>query len=145
MAKDKESDRVLRHPFKATEETKGLTKALARIWRTILFNYNVGPEEYSDLVTKYLRDPRNRISTNPVKRNSERSNLINALFHAAGKMTWKSLCKGFNILCLTRIEIRITTYREDHPTLEHYIDLPIRDSYKTPSPPPPPPEPPAKF
>lgn len=129
---EKDIDRVLSHPFKATHEAVGLTKMLPLIWRTILYNYNVGLPEYSKLVTEYLHDARNRVSPNPNKRNSLRNNMAGQLFDIEQPMSIKSLFRGFNVMRFTRLEIRIITWREDdngyeeEDGVEHEMKIRVR-------------------
>lgn len=131
MSKEKEIERILRDDFKAVHEVQGVTKALAQLWRTILKDYNVELYEYNTQVIDYLRDPRNRISQNPLKRNSTRGNLADALFKQSGKMTWNTICKGFNIMKFTDFELQITTFQEGKPFgVVSTIYVHVRDDYR---------------
>lgn len=83
-------------PDKGISATKGVGGILARLFRQIFFDLNVGPQMYGSLMTAFLRDPRNGIANNRKDRSSAMGNYSKEF--SKPFMTWKKLVEGLRLL-----------------------------------------------
>ena len=112
---------ILEDPKKGVNKTHGTPGTLARLFRTILLDLNIGGFQFAVLMTKFLTDPRNRIPDNKRDQTSNRGNL-NKEFQK-DRMTWKVFCKGLRFLQFVRFRIIIEGERVNGSVSRHQVDV----------------------
>jgi ribosomal protein S15P/S13E len=112
---------ILEDPNKGVNKTYGEVGSLARLFRTILSDLNIGGYQFTLLMTKFLNDPRNHIPDNKKDQTSNRGNL-NKEFQK-DTMTWKVFCKALRFLQFTRFRIIIQAERADGATTQHQVEV----------------------
>jgi hypothetical protein len=117
--------KMLREHDKGVGKTFGMNGTLSRLFRQMLQDLQIGPERFGQLMTDYLRHPRNRISKNRKDITSARGNLGMAL--AQKTMTWKVFCKGLKFLKIVRIEIGIRAFYESGATTFHQTSMTLSE------------------
>lgn len=115
MAKNKLT-RILTSPDREIRNTHGANGALARLFRVILLDLNIGPSRFGSLLQDYILDPRNGVANNKQDQTSARGNLTKEF--ARPQMTWKVFCKALKFLQILRIEFSVTAHwRHGNPTV----------------------------
>lgn len=112
---------ILEDPNKGIHKTYGTDGTLARLFRTILSDLNIGGYQFTLLMTKFLNDPRNNIPDNKQDQTSNRGNL-NKEFQK-GTMTWKVFCKALRFLQFTRFKVIIQAERADGSITQHDVEV----------------------
>lgn len=100
MAKNK-LHRMLAAPDKEVKKTSGANGILARLFRTILLDLNIGPSRFGALLQQYILDPRNGVADNKKDQTSARGNLNKEFYKP--QMTWKVFLKAMRFLRIKKI------------------------------------------
>lgn len=79
---------------------------LAKLYRRILWDLDIKPEQINTYILKWLDDPRNGIPNNGKARSTERGNLIKDL--SKTEMTWKNFVKGIRLLRPLRVKFIVS-------------------------------------
>ncbi len=110
-----------------TEKDKGVPEArgvLAFLFRKILFDMNISPGRWSQMMNDYLDDPWNQVPRNSKDRSSIRGNLNKELFRT--RMTWKVFEKGLRFLGPLSIRFEIHLRWPAGRTSVHHVDVELR-------------------
>lgn len=89
-------DDILILPDKGIRSTKGVGGVIARLFRQILIDLNIGTTFYGSLITAYINDPINHIPDN----RKDRSSIVGNFSKEFSKpfMTWKKFVEGLRVL-----------------------------------------------
>lgn len=98
--KDTNIKEILDDPMKKIIESENL---LTRLFRTILFDLNIGGRRFDALVKRYLMDPNSGIKDDKTARNNHRGNLMKEL--AAADMTWRVFMKALRVVGAVEFEV----------------------------------------
>ncbi|MBN22751.1 MAG: hypothetical protein CL678_15810 [Bdellovibrionaceae bacterium] len=96
------NDDILHSTTKATEKARD---PLAKLFRVILRDINIGVKQWGQLMELYLDNPRHRIPKNGKDRSSARGNLNKELRRSY--MTWKVFMKGLSFLNIKHVRIEL--------------------------------------
>lgn len=111
-------EHMLTSPDKGVRETQGARGALSRLFRTILYDLNIGGMRWAGLMIDYLRDPRNQIPDNKRDQAYARSALNKDL--QGEHQTWRVFMKGMRFYKFKKIEISIKAYHDDGRTITEH-------------------------
>lgn len=104
------------------------TNILARVWRIVLYRYNLSGHKWQSQITRY-QERINKVSTRKGSANMK-GNLIRRL--AEDRLSWGSLMRGFSILEFDLIEITFRfTKRKDVKEFTIVMNNDELDSYNT--------------
>lgn len=98
--------------------------SVAMMWRSILLDLNITPDQWDKLITRYVRS-HNDIRKSKTRESSDRSNKNRTL--ARPTMRWRALQTGLDILGPKRISYDLyftwdrVTYPKEKPTHMHHI------------------------
>jgi hypothetical protein len=108
---------LLAMPLKDIQKATG---ALSKLWRKMLFDLNITPQQSERLIHRYLRDDRHKIASGS-DRSSARNNLSNEL--AKPDMTWKNFMRGNKLLAPKESKlVMIHTWPNGEKT-QHEVDI----------------------
>lgn len=108
MSDDKnryEIERILTSPDRGITETRGIGGILARLWRQILADINIGPSRFEMLLTDFINSAKRRVPDNRVSKLFTRGNLRRELERPT--MTFKVFMKGIKMLKVSKIRIAV--------------------------------------
>lgn len=94
---------------------------LAKLYRRILWDLDIKPEQINALILKWLDDPKNGIPNNGKSRSTERGNIIKDL--SKPEMTWKNFVKGIRLLRPLRVRFIVSIDWPANLTSVHEIKL----------------------
>ncbi len=83
-------------PDKGVSSTTGIGGVLSRLFRQMLYDFNVFGSLYGSLVTRFMNDPLNKIPDNRAYRASKIGNLNKEL--GKPSMSWKKLIEAIRFL-----------------------------------------------
>ena len=104
---------------------------LSLFYQKILFELNVTADKFNRFLIEYLNDPINDIPNTSKDRSEARGNIKKSLLPKPGKeskhyMTWKSFCKGLNLLKIQKFTIKLTPKTEFEALLTYQKTIYIR-------------------
>lgn len=111
-------NRMLVDPRKEMHRARG---PLAKLYRRILWDLDIKPEQINALILKWLDDPKNAIPNNGKSRSTERGNIIKDL--SKPEMTWKNFVKGIRLLRPQRVRFIVSIDWPSSLTSVHEIKL----------------------
>lgn len=94
---------------------------LSKVFRTILKDLNIGPEQWIRLMSHYLENPINRVPNNSRGRSSTRGNLNKELTKT--NMTWGNFEKGIRFIDAERVEFIVKITDKKGVTSIHNVCL----------------------
>lgn len=109
--------KLLSSPDKGISQTHGPNGILARLFRTILFDENITPFRYMDLMDAFISEGQSGVPVNRVDLTSWRGNLTKEL--GKDQMSWKVFCKALRFLQVWKVEFRVTAYWRSGKVTEH--------------------------
>lgn len=112
---------LLDDPNRGVHKTYGEVGTLARLFRTILKDRNIGGYQFMLLMTKFLNDPKNNIPDNKRDQTSNRGNL-NKEFQK-GTMTWKVFCKAMRFLQFKNFRLILEAEDAKGLITRHTVDV----------------------
>lgn len=120
--------KLLTAPDKGISQTSGPNGILARLFRTILYDEDVGPFKYVDLMDSFIRENQSGIPVNRVDLTSWRGNLTKELSN--DRISWKVFCKALRFLRILRVDFKITAYWRDGHVTTHttHVELQTMES-----------------
>jgi hypothetical protein len=89
-----------------TEDTLG------RLWRILLYNTNIRPQQWHTQLSKW--ESKMRTKRTDKDSTSLKGNITQQL--SKPRLTWGALLTGFSILGYTRLDIKLTLWRNDKAT-----------------------------
>jgi hypothetical protein len=111
---------MLQDEYKKIEETVGIAGLLSRLFRTMLINYNIGPNKWpwlmADFVQRITQSPFNKIDGPGIRGN------LNKEFNKPG-MSWKVFIKGLQFLGVVEAEFIIKAKTRDGKRMTHSTGL----------------------
>lgn len=110
---------LLKKDNKGVTDTFGVTGVLSRLFRQILSDLNIKPQDYNSLLVSYVRDIRNRIPNNRKDIAIAMGNISKELLRP--NMSWKVFCKGMRFLRFTKFEIIIRCHSENKTYSDHSV------------------------
>jgi hypothetical protein len=116
--------RVLTSPDKGIGRTYGANGVLSRLFRQILFDLNIAPIRFGQLMQEYLLDPSNGVPPNKKDQTSMRGNLTKEF--SREQMTWKVFCKALRFLQFLRVELVLRCHHRNGTISEHKTDVLLR-------------------
>lgn len=129
MSKPDTLSEVLSSPTKKIEEPKGPEGVLARLWRTIMLQRNMGYGALDHAIRQFMESARinaAKVDTAPSYLNT--NNIRREL--AQPFMTIKVFLKALRVLGATKITLSVTVYQKHH-TSTHQIDVDLGDELFT--------------
>ena len=112
---------ILTDKQKMVGMTSGGSGVLARLWRTIFLDLDIGPIKFGKLLEEYVTTASNGIPNNRKEQVSYRGNLIKEF--AKSQMTWRIFIKALRFLNITRIEITLVATHFNTTTTTHKTSL----------------------
>jgi hypothetical protein len=109
--------KLLSAPDKGISQTHGPNGILARLFRTILYDEDITPFRYMDLMDAFIREGQSGVPVNRVDLTSWRGNLTKEL--GKEQMSWKVFCKALRFLQIIKIEFQITAYWKKGKVTKH--------------------------
>jgi hypothetical protein len=94
---------------------------LVKLFRTILYDHNVTPMQWDNLVNRYLRSHLSRTPKNARDISQDKNNLNRAI--AKETMSWNHFLKSIMILGPVSIRINIQLGWRNGKTTEHAVDI----------------------
>ncbi len=122
--------KLLAAPDKGISRTHGPNGILARLFRTILYDEDITPFKYIELMDTFIRENQSGVPKNRVDLTSWRGNLTKELSH--DRISWKVFCKALRFLRAMRVEFKVTIFWHDGHVSSHVapVDFGSRDSKK---------------
>lgn len=109
-------------PDKRLSETNN---ALARLFRTILKDHQVGYDQFSKSITNYLNREQMSIERSKKEQSREKGNLVKEL--SGNSLTFKNFIKGLRVLNPISAELQITLKWRRNIETTHTIMMNIQD------------------
>lgn len=119
----KDLQEILSSPDKNLGET---TNALARLYRTILRDHNVGYDQLSTSITRYLTREQTEGSRSREDQSRDKGNLIKEL--TGTSFTFKNFVKGLRVLNPVSAELSITLKWKRGVESHHSIVMNMQDN-----------------
>lgn len=113
---------MLSSPDKHVSET---TNALARLFRTILKDHNVGYDQFSKSITGYLNREQTSAPRSKKDQSREKGNLVKEL--SGSSFTFKNFTKGLRVLNPVTAELHLTLKWRRGQVSTHSIVMNIQD------------------
>lgn len=117
MGNNNRLQHMLTSPDKGMTKTSGPNGVLSRLFRTILFDLNIGPAKFGYLLQDYVVDTRHGVPNNRKDQTSMRGNLRKEF--AKTQMTWKVFCKSLRFLQIRKMEINVKLFHYHHEPTTH--------------------------
>lgn len=102
------------------KQSGGSDSILTAMFALIMYETGIENMKWNNLMTRYIKDPKNSIPSNNREQSSERGNLNKELLQKS-KMTWKVFCKGMRLLNYTKFELVINVHHRDKITVHSKI------------------------
>lgn len=109
-------DRVLTDSTREVEDARNI---LARLFRQILLERQIGPTEALQLMAAWIADPKNNIPHTLRGASYERGNLIKELSNS--RMSWKVFIKAMRWLRIPRITFIVRCHQSEFDYTEHSV------------------------
>ena len=119
---NKDLQEMLSSPDKHVSET---TNALARLFRTILKDHNVGYDQFSKSITGYLNREQTSAPRSKKDQSREKGNLVKEL--SGSSFTFKNFTKGLRVLNPVTAELHLTLKWRRGQVSTHSIVMNIQD------------------
>lgn len=119
---NKDLQEILSSPDKNLAET---TNPLARLFRVVLRDHNVGYDQFNRSITRYLNREHEVASRSKKEQSREKGNLVKEL--AGSSFTFKNFAKGLRVLNPVSAELSITLTWRRNQTTTHTIVMNIQD------------------
>jgi hypothetical protein len=113
--------KLLRSYDKGLSKTFGPNGVLSRLWRQILYDLGIGPNQFNLLMHDYLSDPRNGVPNNKKDQTSMRGNMSKELWKP--QMTWKVFLKAMRFLQLVKITFTVEAHHANGRITLHSTDV----------------------
>lgn len=122
--------KLLTAPDKGIAQTHGPNGILARLFRTILFDEDITPFKYMDLMDDFIRNAQAGAPINRVDLTSWRGNLTKEL--GKEQMSWKVFCKALRFLQAVKIEFRVFIHWRTGRVSSHatWVDFGSREAIR---------------
>ena len=122
--------KLLTAPDKGIGRTSGPNGILAGLFRTILYDEDITPFKYMDLMSSFIRENQSGIPVNRVDLTSWKGNLTKELSN--DRISWKVFCKALRFLRILRVEFKITAYWQDGHVSSHvrHVELATKESMR---------------
>src|SRR5699024_8483024 len=118
----KELQNIMSSPDKRLGETNN---ALARLFRTILKDHQVGYDQFSKSITNYLNREQMNAPRSKKDQSREKGNLVKEL--SGNSLTFKNFIKGLRVLNPVSAELTITLKWRRGTETVHNIVMNIQD------------------
>lgn len=119
---NKDLQHILSSPDKRIGET---TNALARLYRTITKDHNVGYDQFSKSITNYLSREQMNAPRSRKDQSREKGNLVKEL--TQNSFTFKNFIKGLRVLNPVSAELTITLKWRRGAETVHSVVMNIQD------------------
>lgn len=119
---NKELQELLSSPDKNVTET---TNPLARLFRTVLRDHNVGYDQFSRSMTRYLNREQHAAGKSKKEQSHERGNLVKEL--RGNSFTFKNFAKGLRVLNPVSADLTLTLHWKRGQSTVHTISMNIQD------------------
>lgn len=119
---NKELQNIMSSPDKRLGETNN---ALARLFRTILKDHQVGYDQFSKSITNYLNREQMNAPRSKKDQSREKGNLVKEL--SGNSLTFKNFIKGLRVLNPVSAELSITLKWKRGAETVHHIVMNIQD------------------
>lgn len=119
---NKELQNIMSSPDKRLGETNN---ALARLFRTILKDHQVGYDQFSKSITNYLNREQMNAPRSKKDQSREKGNLVKEL--SGNSLTFKNFIKGLRVLNPVSAELTITLKWRRGTETVHSIVMNIQD------------------
>lgn len=96
---------VLRAPDRLKHEVKGVSGALAFLWRSILEQRNIGLFQFDNMCANYIRNARRMQTSAKIANYFNRSNIFREFSRPT--MTFKVFVKGLQLIGIRRLKITV--------------------------------------
>lgn len=126
--KVKPISRMLDDPNKESHKTYGSVGLLSKLWRIILKDNNVTMYTFSQLMDRFINDPKNRVPNNPRERFNNRGNLNKEMSNPS--MSWKVFCKCLTFMGFTDVRVTIEARHESGKITTHRAMMNMKDGLK---------------
>ena len=121
---------ILLDDEKRCMDPPGLLGTLAKLFRIMLRDMNVGPQTWGTLMCDFMLDVRNCVPQEGKKRTSTKGNLMKEF--ARERMSWRTWCKALRFLQFWKIEFSVTAYRRGNPRPFYFTTLVnLGEEYRT--------------
>lgn len=122
--------KLLTAPDKGVSQTSGPNGILARLFRTILFDENITPFKYMDLMDSFTKETKSGVPINRVDLTSWRGNITKELSN--DRISWKVFCKGLRFLRIIRLEFSLRAIWHDGHISKHStsVDLSSKEALR---------------
>lgn len=122
--------KLLTAPDKGISQTSGTNGILARLLRTIMFDEEITPFKYLELMDTFTKESKSGVPKNRVDLTSWRGNITKELSN--DRISWKVFCKGLRFLRILRVEFTVKAYWHDGHVSKHstYVELESKESLK---------------
>lgn len=97
------------------------TNALAKILRGLMYDMNIGPLQMSQLLTRWLDNPRNGIPKTGSGRSNKRGNLIKEI--AKPRITWPVFEKAIVVLAPATYSVTVKLTMQDGKTFQRELKV----------------------
>lgn len=123
--------KLLTAPDKGISQTHGPNGILARLLRTILYDENITPFKYMDLMDSFSKETQSGVPMNRVDLTSWRGNITKELSN--DRISWKVFCKALRFLRILKVEFTVRAHWFDGHLSTHstYVELESKESMKS--------------
>lgn len=90
---------------------------LTRLWRTTLFDLNIGPKTFNGYVQRYLNDPNSGIGDSTKDKNNHRGNLMKEL--GSNEISYRVFDRALRVIEVEEFELVLRLKRKDRITGEY--------------------------
>ena len=90
---------------------------LTRLWRTTLYDLNIGPKVFDGYVKRYLNDPNSGIGDSVKDKNNHRGNLMKEL--GSNEISWRVFDRALRVIEAEEFELVLRLKRKDRITGEY--------------------------
>lgn len=119
---NKDLQDILSSPDKRISET---TNALARLFRIVAKDHNIGYDQFSKAITKYLMREQQNAPKSKKDQSREKGNLVKEL--TQNSFTFKNFTKGLRVLNPVSAELTITLKWKRGVETVHSVVMNIQD------------------
>lgn len=119
---NKDLQEMLSSPDKNITST---TNPLARLFRTVLMDHNVGADQFTRSINAYLNREHRIANKSKKEQSQEKGNLVKELNGTS--FTFKNFAKGLKVLNPISAELTITLHWRRNQTSVHTIHMNIQE------------------
>ncbi len=123
--RNKRSGKSAEKPIAPKIAAGGTGSILSSMFRSIIFDLNIGNNRFNFLMESFLNDRRNAIPQNNKDRASARGNFRKEFLKES--MSWKVFCKGLRFLQVVKFELVIRLHHPNGTTTEHSKSVNLGD------------------